>query len=76
MPRGKCAPDLLCQIHATALDFKGPAPDYVIVQGENALDGYFFDLTTDKSGVDVPQGDYKLVCGRVSKGKRGQMAKA
>ncbi len=61
-----------------ALDFAGLTPDYLVVQGVTRYGDAFFDLTGPeaKKGLEVPVGTYYLITGRVSKGKREQIAKA
>ena len=58
------------------LDFKGGKPDFLIVRGTELQANYYFDLTSNPAGVEVPQGTYELLSGRLSKGKRDQMSKA
>jgi hypothetical protein len=59
------------------LDFKGPAPTWVIVRGEAMLENSFFDLMANgKSGIEVPRGIYTLYVGQVAKGKKQERMKA
>lgn len=59
------------------LDFEGPKPDYVIVQGFGDFDTAYFDLVPGgKKGTAVPAGIYRLVTGRISKGRRNSIMKA
>lgn len=59
------------------LDFKGPAPTWVVVQQQgNENQGCFFDLVEGGSkGVNVPIGSYKLFYGEIRKGKKSQIQK-
>jgi hypothetical protein len=59
------------------LDCKGLDPDYIVVHGRDKVAGVYIDVSTGGSkGVAVPVGTYELFCGRVSKGKGAQAAKA
>jgi hypothetical protein len=59
------------------LDCKGVDPDYLVVHGRDKVAGVYIDVSTGGAkGVAVPAGTYELFCGRVSKGKGNQLAKA
>ena len=59
------------------LDFKGPAPSWVVVRGSgDLLKNSYFDLVEGGSkGVRVPVGRYTLFYGEVRKGKKKQVQK-
>jgi hypothetical protein len=58
------------------LDFKGPAPDWVIVHGDGQLQNSYFDLVEGGAkGVSLPVGKYSLAYGDVRKGKKKQTQK-
>ncbi len=57
------------------LNFKGPSPKYVIVKGKHNLGDCYFDLTSEKKGLEVPIGEYELFAGFVSDGKRTAIKK-
>ncbi|MFT4647487.1 MAG: hypothetical protein ACI9X4_000700 [Glaciecola sp.] len=56
------------------LKFKGPKPAFVIVQGLGSLSEAFFDIAVS-SKVEVPAGEYKLLVGMLTKGKKQQLQK-
>lgn len=56
------------------LTFKGGKPDWLVVQG-NTNENDFFLLEPGKK-VELPEGQYKLYSGQLSKGKGAQTAKA
>jgi hypothetical protein len=59
------------------LEFKGLAPNYVVVRGAEALKDSYYDLVEGGAkGVAVPAGRYALYYGDVRKGKKRQMLKA
>lgn len=59
------------------LEFKGPAPNWVIVKGEGTLEHCYFDLVNDaKKPIAVPAGTYQLLCGEIRQGKKQQVVKA
>lgn len=51
------------------LSFKGTKPNYLVLQGEGPYADCYFDLTAEKA-IEVPVGQYKLLMGGLSKGKR------
>ena len=57
------------------LDFNGPKPAFLVVQGEGKYENSFFDLCSTGT-VEVPRGRYGLYFGMVSKGKKRQTIKA
>ena len=59
------------------LDYQGPAPTWIVVQGTDAaMNNVRFDLVEGGSkGVTVPVGKYSLCYGEVRKGKRKQVQK-
>ncbi|MCA9002299.1 MAG: hypothetical protein KDB61_10260, partial [Planctomycetes bacterium] len=56
------------------LKFKGPKPNFVIVQGTDSMSEAFFDLA-ESSKVEVPTGTYKLLVGMIAQGKKQQVQK-
>ncbi len=59
------------------LSFKGPKPNWVVLQGSGALENSYFDISKGGSkGVEVPAGTYKLYFGEVRKGKKQQTMKS
>jgi hypothetical protein len=59
------------------LDYKGPAPTWVIVKGSNDTKDSYFDLVEGGAkGVEVPVGKYSLAYGEVRKGKKKLVQKA
>lgn len=58
------------------LDYKGPAPTYVVVHGTSPQNDGYFDLVEGGSkGVTVPAGTYALYYGEMRKGKKRQAQK-
>lgn len=59
------------------LDFKGPAPTWVVLRGsgEDLKDSYFDLVEGGAKGVRVPVGRYTLFYGEVRKGKKRQVQK-
>jgi hypothetical protein len=58
------------------LDYKGPAPTWVVVRGEGEQKNSFFDLVEGGSkGVSVPAGRYSLYYGEMRKGRKRQTQK-
>jgi hypothetical protein len=58
------------------LDYKGPAPTWVVVRGDGEQKNSYFDLVEGGSkGVSVPAGKYSLSWGDVRKGKKKQTQK-
>jgi hypothetical protein len=79
------APDAGTRLEATPvevptgklkLDFKGPSVSWLVVQGAGALERCYYDVASEKGGVEVPAGTYSLLVGEVRKGKKQQTAKA
>lgn len=59
------------------LDYKGPAPTWLVVHGAGDRDKCYFDLVEGGAkGVSVPTGKYTLFFGDVRKGKKKQTQKA
>lgn len=60
------------------LDYDGPDPSWVIVQGLEHLEWSYFDLLQNGKGksVEVPAGSYQLKVGELRKGKKAQTQKA
>jgi hypothetical protein len=60
------------------LDFKGPAPTWVVVKGTDTLmSNSYFDLVEGGTkGVTVPVGKYALFYGEIRKGKKKLVQKA
>lgn len=59
------------------LKLKGVKADWAVMRGSGRYENSYFDLLQNGSkGVDVPVGYYELFMGRVSKGKKLQVAKA
>ncbi len=59
------------------LKTKGVKADWMVIRGTGQYENCFFDLLQNGSkGVEVPLGYYELFMGRVSKGKKLQVAKA
>jgi hypothetical protein len=58
------------------LDYKGPAPTYLVVKGTTPQNDRFYDLVDGGSkGVTVPAGTYTLFYGETRKGKKRQIQK-
>jgi hypothetical protein len=59
------------------LEFKGPKPAYVIVQGKDKdnADTYFDLVEGGSSGVALPEGKYGLYFGLLRQGKRREVTK-
>ena len=57
------------------LKFKGPKPDWMVLEGTGRLQGTLIDIAASGK-VEVPVGDYKLLAGVVAKGKKRQRMKA
>ncbi|HED67017.1 MAG TPA: hypothetical protein ENJ09_15855 [Planctomycetes bacterium] len=57
------------------LEMKGASCDYLILKGTGNLEGVYVNIAS-KGGVEVPEGTYELLTGRISKGKRDSMRKA
>ncbi len=58
------------------LDFKGPAPTWLILKGTDKLDGCYFDLVDPaKKPIAVPVGTYELFAGELRQGKKAQTMK-
>jgi hypothetical protein len=58
------------------LDYKGPAPTWLVVRGDGEYKNSFFDLAeAGAKGVAVPAGKYTLYYGDVRKGKKRQTQK-
>ncbi len=59
------------------LEYKGDAPDCLIVQGQGPYERSFFDLQQNGGAeVTLPAGKYQLYFGILRKGKKLQMSKA
>jgi hypothetical protein len=59
------------------LDYKGPAPTWLVVHGDGEQRNSYFDLVEGGAkGVSVPVGKYSLSYGDVRKGKKKQTQKA
>ncbi|HKX45548.1 MAG TPA: hypothetical protein VJP77_02515, partial [Planctomycetota bacterium] len=58
------------------LRYKGPKLAWLVVAGVGRLEGTYFDLLSDKDGVEVPIGQYALLGGGVREGKRLDVQKA
>lgn len=56
------------------LDFDGPKPEWLIVQGSNTYENCYYDLVGQKT-VEVPIGRYSLYYGEIKKGKKRQTSK-
>jgi hypothetical protein len=58
------------------LDYKGPAPTYLVVKGTTPQNDRYYDLVEGGAkGVTVPAGTYTLFYGELRKGKKRQMQK-
>jgi hypothetical protein len=58
------------------LEFKGPAPTWLIVRGTGKLEHAYFDIVDPaKKGVTVPTGTYELFAGELRSGKKAQTMK-
>jgi hypothetical protein len=58
------------------LDFKGPAPTWLILKGIDKLDGCYFDIVDPaKKPISVPAGTYELFAGELRQGKKAQTMK-
>jgi hypothetical protein len=58
------------------LDYKGPAPTYLVVKGTTPQNDRYYDLVDGGTkGVTVPAGTYTLYYGEMRKGKKRQMQK-
>ena len=66
------------QTGSLVLKYKGPTPSWVVVAGDEFLEGAYFDLMQNGRGkpVEVPVGVYHLVVGELRKGKKAQTMKA
>ncbi len=57
------------------LKFSGPKPAWMVLEGTGSAKGTLIDLAAS-STVEAPAGEYKLLAGMVSKGKKQQLMKA
>jgi hypothetical protein len=57
------------------LDFKGEAPQWLVLRGTGVLANTFIDLCSNAKGVKAPVGEYKLYAGLIRKGKKQQTMK-
>ncbi|MEZ5976099.1 MAG: hypothetical protein R3E96_15035 [Planctomycetota bacterium] len=59
-------------VGSVKLKFKGPKPNWLILQGTGNNADVLFDIA-QSAEVEVPAGEYKLLAGMIAKGKKRQL---
>ena len=64
------------QTGTAKLQAEGPDFAWYVIEGEDELDGVFFDLADAKRGVEVPVGRYHMISAGLREGRRQSIQKA